>query len=120
MRSSNPQIDLLRSAIAMEYRETIGARTREALSRAKARGVTLGRFGRDVLAPRNREAAMARAQDLAEVVRSLQAEGRGSVRDITEALNERGIAAPRGGKWHPTSAQRLLRRLRIAGDNHAG
>ena len=27
------------------------------------------------------------------------------------ALNERGIATPRGGRWHPTGAARLLRRL---------
>ena len=32
-------------------------------------------------------------------------------RDSRAALNERGVAAPRGGRWYPTSAARLLRRL---------
>jgi hypothetical protein len=45
-----------------------------------------------------------------ETVRTLQGEGKG-VREIAAALNQGGIAAPRGGKWHSTSVHRLVVRL---------
>lgn len=99
------------AALAEKERAMIGDRTRDALKAAKARGKVLGRHGREVLAPRNRAAAVDRAGALASVVAELQAEGRGSVREIAKALNERGISAPKGGKWHATSVARLLRRL---------
>jgi Recombinase len=38
-----------------------------------------------------------------------------SVRTIAAQLNERGILTPRGGAWHPTSAARLLSRLKRDG-----
>jgi Recombinase len=81
-----------------------------ALQSAKARGKALGKHGREVLAPRNRAAALERARLLADIVSALKAEGKG-VREIAAALNERGIATPRGGKWHATSVHRLMRRL---------
>jgi len=80
------------------------------LKAAKARGRVLGKHGREVLAPRNKAAALERALGLKETVRALQADGKG-VREIAVALNERGIPTPRGGRWHATSVHRLLRRL---------
>jgi hypothetical protein len=73
--------------------------------------VPLGKHGREVLGPMQREAAAAKARELSELVGQLKAEGKG-VRELAVALNERGIPAPRGAKWHPTSVQRLPRRLR--------
>ena len=35
------------------------------------------------------------------------------VRKIAEELNNRGILAPRGGEWQPTTVVRLLARLRM-------
>jgi DNA invertase Pin-like site-specific DNA recombinase len=99
------------AALSEKERKLISDRTRDALKAAKARGRTLGRHGREVLAPRNRAAAVERALGLAETVRALQAEGKG-VREIAAALNERGTPTPRGGRWHATSVHRLLQRLK--------
>jgi DNA invertase Pin-like site-specific DNA recombinase len=98
------------AALSEKERKLISDRTRDALKAAKARGRILGKHGREVLARKNRDAALERAKLLGETVRALQAEGKG-VREIAAALNERGIATPRGGKWHSTSAHRLVARL---------
>jgi DNA invertase Pin-like site-specific DNA recombinase len=108
---ANPFMLHIYAALAEQERRMIGDRTRDALKAAKAKGKVLGRHGREVLAPGNRAAAVERAGALASIIAELQAEGRGSVREIAKALNERGIATPKGGKWHVTSVQRLLRRL---------
>jgi hypothetical protein len=52
------------------------------------------------------------AANLRAIVDELQAQGFTSVRAIATQLNERGILTPRGAAWHPTSAARLLSRLR--------
>ena len=59
----------------------------------------------------NRWAALVRAQTLVPIIRQLQSSGSVSLRAIARELNARGIPAARGGKWHPTSVDRLLRRL---------
>jgi hypothetical protein len=43
----------------------------------------------------------------------VRAQGTTSVRKIAEELNNRGILAPRGGEWQPTTVVRLLARLRV-------
>jgi DNA invertase Pin-like site-specific DNA recombinase len=98
------------AALSEKERAMISGRTKDALRAAKARGTVLGRHGREVLAPRNRAAADDRARALAETVGTLKAEGNG-VREIATALNARGVPTPRGGRWHATSVQRLLKRL---------
>jgi hypothetical protein len=35
-------------------------------------------------------------------------------RDIAQALNERAIAAPRGGAWNPVTVSRVLKRPGLA------
>ncbi len=59
----------------------------------------------------NRRAALVRAQTLVPIIRQLQSSGSVGLRAIARELNARGIPAARGGKWHPTSVDRLLRRL---------
>jgi Recombinase len=59
--------------------------------------------------------ATQRALDLAGIVAVMRASGLTSVRSIAEALNEQGIRAPRGDKWHPTAVSRLLTRLAAQG-----
>jgi DNA invertase Pin-like site-specific DNA recombinase len=98
------------AALSEKERALISSRTKDALQAAKARGKILGRHGRDVLAPRNRAAALARASELAGVIGELKAEGKG-VRAIADALNARAVPTPRGGRWHIASVQRLLKRL---------
>ena len=87
----------------------ISERTKAALAAAKARGVKLGVTGKE-RARENRSAANAFARKLRPVIRGLAGEGITSVRKVTEALNERGVEALRGGRWHATSVARLLAR----------
>ena len=55
-----------------------------------------------------RATAEKRAGDLLPVIKSIQAEGVTSLRQIATALNQRRIPATRGGKWSPVQVQRIL------------
>jgi hypothetical protein len=56
--------------------------------------------------------AVARAANLAPVVKELQVSGVTSLNGIAEALNARGVPTPAGnGHWHATQVARLLKRL---------
>ena len=46
--------------------------------------------------------------------RLLRQSGVTTVRGIAEELNRRGVHAPRGTAWHPTTVSRLLSRLKAA------
>jgi hypothetical protein len=59
----------------------------------------------------NKRAADMRAESLGSTIRKLRKAGFVSIKAISGELNERGIAAPRGGKWHLTTVTRLLQRL---------
>lgn len=108
--------------VAQQEREAISRRTREALAAAKARGVRLGnpngaaalrRAGKGNKAARKAIKAKAdqHAADLAPVIEDLQAEGITSLGCIAEELNQRGMLAPRGGRWHKSSVKNLLARI---------
>jgi DNA invertase Pin-like site-specific DNA recombinase len=101
----------------------ISERTKAALAAAKDRGVKLGNpNGARALKGKqvgNKQAVAAvkanaerRAQNVRAIVDDLKAQGFTSVRAVATQLNERGILTARGGSWHPTSAARLLSRLR--------
>ena len=59
----------------------------------------------------NKRAADMRAHRLGSTIRKLRKAGFVSIKAIAGELNERGIAAPRGGKWYLTTVTRLLQRL---------
>jgi hypothetical protein len=59
----------------------------------------------------NRWAALVRARTLAPIIRQLQSSGIFALRAIARELNARGTPSARGGKWHPSIVDRLLRRL---------
>lgn len=110
------------AVIARSERKAIGRRTKEALAAAKARGVRLGNpNGAAALrrAAKGNVAALAavkanaasRAEDYAPILADIRANGATSLPAIARELNERGIVTPRGGRWHPTSVQRLVARL---------
>jgi hypothetical protein len=54
-----------------------------------------------------------RGANLRAIVDDLHSQGVTSVRALAAELNDRGILTPRGGSWRPTSAARLLARLRM-------
>jgi hypothetical protein len=60
----------------------------------------------------NKRAADVRAEALDPTIRKLRKAGFVSIKAIAGELNERGVAAPRGGKWHLTTVTRLLERLK--------
>jgi len=95
----------IHAAVAEKERSRIAQRTKEALAAAKARGQQLGNpaIGNDRRAEADRHAAHLRP--IIEPLRSL------SAKRISAVLNERKIAAPRGGRWQATQVIRLLNRL---------
>ena len=118
----DPFILHLFAALAEKERAMIATRTRDALARAKARGVTLG--GPKLAQARKAavEAIAANADrhaaNVLPIMREIQRAGAKSLRAIAEALNARGVPTARGGGWQPMSppdglpqaVQRALRR----------
>jgi DNA invertase Pin-like site-specific DNA recombinase len=107
--------------VAQQEREAISTRTREALKAAKARGVKLGcPNGAKHLRGRGfnllgvaalKAAADERAKGLAATIEALKAEGVTSANAIAGALNSRGYATRRGGKWTARSVLNVTARL---------
>lgn len=90
----------------------ISARTRLALSEAKARGVQLGKAGADNIratVEKRKSAADAFARQHAALFAELVSQGL-THRKMAEVLNERGIAAAKGGPWTHGQVQRILNR----------
>lgn len=99
------------AAVAEDERERIGQRTREALAAAKAKGVRLGnpRWAETIDGARQAHETKAhrRRHNVQPIIREIRNAGVTSLRGIAQALNARGIPAPRGGRWHPTTVQRV-------------
>jgi DNA invertase Pin-like site-specific DNA recombinase len=98
------------AAFAEHEREMIRERTKAALAAAKARGVRLGANGA-VLAARQRDEATAFALKIEGAVRQVMEAGAHTTGEIAEALNRQGLASRQGGRWHPASVARVIRRL---------
>ena len=107
--------------VAQQEREATSKRTKEALAAAKARGSKLGnpngaaallRAGKGNLAGLNaiKIKADKHAAQLSPVIEGLQSEGILSLGGMAEALNERGILTPCGGRWFKSSVRNLLGR----------
>jgi DNA invertase Pin-like site-specific DNA recombinase len=120
MPQANRFVVHILAAVAEHEAEAISKRTKAALAAAKARGTQLG--GRRVSAQRwseiAQEARLARtaeadrrAADLLPVIRSIQAEGAVSLRQIAAGLNERNVTTPRGGDWSAVQVQRVMPRF---------
>lgn len=99
------------AAMAEEEGRRISERTKAALRAAKARGVVLGATGK-LLAVKHKHAADTFALRLSPTIANMKSEGL-SVRKIADRLNSDGVAAYSGGRWHPTTVQRLLRRIDV-------
>ncbi|MBO4296772.1 MAG: recombinase family protein, partial [Desulfovibrio sp.] len=104
---------------AEEERQRLSIRTRQALAKAKARGVRLGcPLGARAFGDRRglgatealRGKADAFAEGLASIVLPLHAEGL-PLRKIAERLNAEGIVTAQGKLWQANSVKRLIDRL---------
>jgi DNA invertase Pin-like site-specific DNA recombinase len=111
---TDPFVLHLFAAMAERERALISARTRDALARAKARGIKLG-------GPRiaeAREKAMVAVKAIADrnaenvlpIIEAIRKTGATSLHQIADALNARGVSTPRGGRWHAKSVSNLLGR----------
>ncbi len=91
----------------------ISARTKEALARAKAKGLRLGNPRLDEVRGKGAESMKAAADRFAAnvlpLIQPLRVEGR-SLREIANVLNARGVPTARGGKWAPTQIADILKR----------
>jgi DNA invertase Pin-like site-specific DNA recombinase len=103
----DPFVLHLFAALAEKQRALISTRTRQALSAAKARGVTLGNPKLHVARKNAVEAGKTEADRYAAnvlpIIREAQKAGARTLREIADALNARGIATARGGQWHAQS-----------------
>jgi DNA invertase Pin-like site-specific DNA recombinase len=107
------------AAVAEHEAEMISVRTKAALAAAKARGTVLGGFRGVAITKTNgalgraAQASIARetASSLAPVIAELKAEGVASLAAMADALNNRQIATPRGGRWHACSVARVVARI---------
>jgi DNA invertase Pin-like site-specific DNA recombinase len=110
----DPFVLHLFAALAEKERALISARTRQAPSAAKARGVTLGNPRLHVARKNAVGAVMAEADRYAAnvlpIIREAQKAGARTLREIAEALNARGIATVRGGQWYAQSVANVLAR----------
>lgn len=95
------------AAFAEHERRMISNRTKEALARAKARGVKLGRHFAEVVAAANRAEAIERARTLAPLIAEIMSKGVVSASGIARELSTRGVK----GRWRAKSVLATLDRL---------
>ena len=109
----DPFILHLFAALAEKERAMIATRTKAALAAAKARGVKLGgpklAEARKAALERNVANANQHAAKVLPVIREIKRSG-ASLHQIADALNSRGIATPRGGRWYAKSVSNVLAR----------
>ena len=109
------------AAVAEHEATMISARTKAALTAAKARGVALGgqrgkvsrmasmaAKGAKVSAKVRQEAAAKRRDDLLPVIAELKDKGAASLRALADGLNAAGLTTARGGKWTATQVMRVV------------
>ncbi len=103
------------AALAEKERAVISQRTKAALAAAKARGQALGNprlaEARAIANAAHKAGADAHADIVVPAIREAQAAGAKSLRQIAAALNARGIATARGGKWEAQTVANVLKRL---------
>jgi DNA invertase Pin-like site-specific DNA recombinase len=110
----DPFVLHLFAALAEKERSLISTRTRQALSAAKARGVSLGNPSLHMARKSAVKAVKAEAERYAAnvlpIIREAQKAGARTLREIAAALNARGIATARGGQWYAQSVANILER----------
>src|SRR5262249_55536474 len=110
----DPFILHLFAALAEKERAMIAKRTRDALAAAKARGVQLGgpklTQARKVALASIEANADRHAANVLPIIREIQRAGARSLRAIADALNARGVATARGGRWQAMTVSNLMAR----------
>jgi DNA invertase Pin-like site-specific DNA recombinase len=105
----------LYAALAEKERQLISQRTRDALKAAKARGTVLGNprladvRGRAVASTKANADLF--AKNVTPIIKDIQGSGIASRRAIARALNARGVATARGGRWTAVQVGSILQRV---------
>jgi DNA invertase Pin-like site-specific DNA recombinase len=113
MPQANKVMIQMYSVMAEFERDQISARTKAALTAAKARGTILGKAGADNLQRNINErvdAANAFAGRLKTVIQGFKST-KMSQRAMMEEFNQLGIRAPKGGEWSLVQLQRVMTRI---------
>jgi DNA invertase Pin-like site-specific DNA recombinase len=103
-------------------RRRISQRTKDALAALKTRGALLGnRTNPEEARQLGQAAVRAKAEQfacaVAPIIVGILSSGIGTDAGIAEALNARGIATARGGRWHPQTVKNVrIRALRLAAE----
>ena len=100
------------SAFAEHEREQISARTKAALAVAKARGVQLGKNGKN-LAMQNRKAAVEFAEGMRSEFQILFLRKDRTLTSVAEQLNMAGIPTREGTRWTATQVARVAKYLNL-------
>jgi DNA invertase Pin-like site-specific DNA recombinase len=105
----------LYAALAEKERRLISERTRSALAARKAQGAKVGNRrnpGKAAILGRAAQRAEADrfARNVLPVAEAIRGSGVATLAGIAEALNARGARTARGGRWHISTVQNLLRR----------
>ena len=103
------------TALAEKERRMISERTRAALAARKRQGVQLGNptnlaEAGATGAARTAEGARRFAENVAPIIKQVQASGVASLRGVAAVLNTRGVQTARGGRWAATQVQAVLAR----------
>ena|ERR1017187_7699166 len=125
MPEANELVINILAAVAQAERKSISQRTRAALAVAKSRGVKLGN---PRLRPGTRESALVasavasarareRAYDLRVVLEDARKQGATTLRRLADHLNDLGVSASQGVRWHPNSVRRVCGLIETAGAN---
>lgn len=103
------------AAKAQDERHLNSIRNHDALAAAKVRGQRIENpriaEAAEVANARMDSLADAYAAKVAPFVAAARAAGATDLRTMADALNRRGIAPPRGGKWHAMTVSDLLKRI---------
>lgn len=99
------------AAFAQHERVQISKRTIAALRAAKARGVKLGKHGREVLSKENKQEAVRFAMNMKPIIEQIQSNGIKTIRGIAKELNQLKIPTYRNKKWHPNTVHSLIKRI---------
>jgi DNA invertase Pin-like site-specific DNA recombinase len=116
-RDADPFMLHLYAALAEKERRLISERTKAALQAKRTNGARLGnRTNLRTAGSLGRAAQVQTANQFAAgvlpVVEAVRKAGAVSLAAIADALNERAIAAPGGGRWHRSSVRNLLARAK--------